>query len=283
MSRQRWVDDPGPPGGGRRRAADSTEPSGTVEIPVRLGRVQIILWLVTGSLITLDFLVAIAAGLQLLPQTITRFFDGSDRANFVTGARTTMLLLLVLLLFGCAVAARRRDDPSAPGWRLLGFVAAFAFADETTFLHQWLATVLHERYALTGALRYGWALLYLPAAVIVLVVLRRDLRRMAPAVRNRLLPGVLVYVLGAIVLEPVVAVLTEDHGAGATSVKLVLAVADAGQLAGLVLMVSALLIATSRFTSGFTLALTEPEPLRRTLAGPGEVAARRLDHRAGGG
>jgi hypothetical protein len=52
------------------------------------------------------------------------------------------------------------------------------------------------------------------------------------------------------------------------------AVSDAVELAGLTLVVCALLIAVGRLAGTFTFVLTDPEPLRRSLAGPGEAPER---------
>jgi hypothetical protein len=116
-----------------RSVADPSDE--VVVIGVDIQRVQKVIWLVTGILIGLDLLVSVAAGLHALPNTITRFFDGDAKVNFPTGAKTTLLLSATLLMLGCWTAGRRRADAAAQGWLLLGLVTAFAFIDETTYLH----------------------------------------------------------------------------------------------------------------------------------------------------
>jgi hypothetical protein len=143
---------------------------------------------------------------------------------------------------------------------VLAWVTCFVFADETTSLHQSLAEVLRDRYQFHGPARYTWALLYLPVVVVVLVVLMRDLRRVAPAVRNRLIPGGALYATGAVLLEPVVAKLGQEHGDDSLSFKIMLAVADSAQLIGLVLVFCAALVAAGRLADRFTFLLAPQDP-----------------------
>jgi hypothetical protein len=91
--------------GGRSEA--DRDGAAVVVVSVDVGRVQTMLWLVTTILIALDFVVSVAAGMRLLPYTITRFFDGDAKVNFPTGAKTTLLLAATLLMLGCWTAGRR--------------------------------------------------------------------------------------------------------------------------------------------------------------------------------
>jgi hypothetical protein len=244
------------------------EPSGSaVPLAVRLGRAQIILWLVAGILISLNFVAGVTGGLELLPYTITRFFDGNDTGSFLAGAKNTLLLLATVLMYACSVAAARRADPAAAGWRALAAVTCFVLADETTMLHSTLSEVLRDRYHFTGALRYTWAVLYLPVAAVVGWALVRRLRGTSGAVLGRLLPGIALYAVGAIVLEPFRSKLEKEHGDESLSFRTMASVADSIVLVGLVLVVCAALVAASRLATGFTVRLVA-EPVRDSLAGP---------------
>ena len=238
--------------GGRGGAGRDGE---VVVVGVDLGRVQTVLWLATGTLIVLDFVVSVAAGLQMLPYTITRFFDGDAKVNFPTGAKTTLLLAATLLMLGCWTAGRRRADPVARGWLLLALVTAFAFTDETTYLHQSLSEALHDTFHFHGVLKFAWTIVYVPAALLVGAVLLRHLRQMRPQVRNRLLPGGGIYVFGAICLEPVKSHIADSLGDGSTAFRLVAAISDSMELAGLALLVCALLHAARILTVGFSFVL----------------------------
>jgi hypothetical protein len=255
-----------------RSVADPSDE--VVVIGVDVQRVQKVVWLVTGALIALDLLVSVAAGLHALPYTITRFFDGDAKVNFPTGAKTTLLLAATLLMLGCWTAGRRRADPVARGWLLLGLVTAFAFIDETTYLHQSLSEALDDTFHFHGVLKFAWTIVYIPAVVLVGAFLIRHLREMRPQVRNRLLPGGAVYVIGAIFFEPVKSHLAESVGDGSMLFRLVAAASDSLELAGLALLVCALLYAAQLLTAGFSFALkSHPDvPGRATVPSTGPSA-----------
>jgi hypothetical protein len=241
----------------RRARATRTAPDHDQVVVVTLDvpRIQTTIWLITGTLIALDFVASAAVAQRLLPYTITRFFDGDDKVNFPTGAKTTLLLAAVLLLLGCWRASSRRPDPTTRGWLLLAAVTAFAFIDETTFLHQSISGVLSDKYHFTGILKFAWTLLYAPAGVLVGIFILRNLRHLRPQIRNRVLPGGIIYVLGAIFLEPVKSHLATTSGDGSLAFKLTAAVSDSMELAGLAMLVCGLLHTTRLLTAGFSFAL----------------------------
>jgi hypothetical protein len=270
MSGPAWVE-------GARSTVGGSEPArgavrdrvasaaGPIDLPVRIDRLQIILWLVAGALISLNFLASVTGGLELLPWTITRIFDANDHDSILTGTQTTLLLASALLMVVCAAATRSRDALAARGWRALAAVTCFVFADESTSLHRSLALVLRDRAELHGLIRLAWALLYLPAAVVVLVVLLRHLRGIVRAVRIRLLPGVALYTSGAILFQPFVGQQARVHGDDSLSFKLMVAVAESVELVGLVLIFSAVLVAAARAADGYTVRLRDAEPTRRPV------------------
>ena len=266
MSGPSWLEE-APPGRRRPRPRrQGAAPDGGVELVVQTGRVQIILWLVAGALICLNFLVGVTGQLKLLPWTITRFFDSADNDSLLTATKTTVALLSALVMSGCALAARRRGDPTSRGWRWLAWVTGFVFADEATSLHRSVARVVEDHYHFQGPARYTWALMYLPLAAVLLVVLVRDVKGMPAAVRNRLLPGGLLYVTGAVALEPFVARLAQANGDESLSFKVMVAFGDSCALAGLVLVFCAVLVAASRLADGFTFRLTPSGRGRETPA-----------------
>jgi len=254
MSGPPWPQD-APPGRPRSRGRGAGVAGSTVVVAVQTGRAQVILWLLVGSLICLNFLVSVTAPLELLPWSVTRFFGGNQNDSLLTGTATTIALLTGLLMSGCMLAARHRGDPAERGWRLLAWVALFVFADETTSLHQSLATAVRERFHVTGVARYTWALVYLPVLVAVLAVLLRDVRHFPVPVRRRLFPGGALYVVGVVGLEPFLSRLAEERGVGSLSFRLMLALADSCAVVGLVLVFSAALVAAGRLADGFTLVL----------------------------
>jgi len=236
--------------GGRRRPAQGAP----VHIGLPIPRIQRVLWLVTGTLVLANLVASVGSGTKVLPYTVARFFDGDDKVNFPTGAKTLLLLTCTVLLLACWTAARRAADSSAAGWLLLSMCTAFAFLDETTYLHQSLAEVLERQFHFTGPLKFAWTVVYWPMAAFASIFLMRNLRSMHPRVRRLLLPGGILYVIGAIVLEPVKSVLVERFGEGSLQMELAAAVSDSLQLIGLTLLVCSLLTAAGLLTPSFTLA-----------------------------
>jgi len=224
-----------------------------VHVGVPLGRVQRAVWAVSGALVLADVVASVGAGLRVLPYALTRFFDADYKVNFPTGQKMLLLLVATILLLGCWTAARRARDPSATGWLLLALCTAFALVDETVYLHQSLAEELQHHFDFGGPLAYAWTVVYWPMAALASVFLLRNLRAMHARVRRLLLPGGILYVTGAILLEPVKSQLMERYGENSLQLKAAAAVSDSLQLIGLTLLVCSLLTAASLLTPAFTL------------------------------
>lgn len=229
--------------------------SESVVISVDLAKTQFLVWFVIGNLVVADFLASIAAAEGLVPYTITRFFDGDYKVNFPTAAKTTLLLGSVVLMLGCWVASRSLGHPGARGWLLLAAATAFAFVDESTYLHQSMADVLHDEFDLHGVLRFAWTIVYIPAALVAGFFLLRNLRVLRPEVRRRLLPGGMVYVLGALAFEPLKSQVAESRGLDSLAFKLLAATSDCLQLVGLTLLFTAVLFAVQQLARSYEFVL----------------------------
>jgi hypothetical protein len=227
----------------------------SVTISVDLVKTQLLLWFVIGNLVIADFLASVAAAEERVPYTLTRFFDGDYKVNFPTAAKTTLLLAIVVLMLGCWVASRTSGQPAARGWLLLAAATGFAFVDESTYLHQSLADVLHDYFDLHGVLRFAWTIVYIPAAVVVGFFLLRNLRDLRSEVRRRLLPGGMIYVLGALAFEPFKSHVSESRGLDSLSFKLLAATSDSLQLVGLTLLFSAVLYAAQQLARSYEFVL----------------------------
>ncbi|MFZ0157818.1 MAG: hypothetical protein WAL50_02220 [Kineosporiaceae bacterium] len=241
-----------------------------MQVVLPLRRIQRTLWGLTGLLVLADGVASAGAALRVLPYTLTRFFDGDYKVNFPTGAKLLLLLVATVLLTACWTAARRAADRSATGWLLLGFCTAFALMDETVYLHQSLAELLRQHFDLGGPLAYAWTIVYIPMAALASVFLLRNLRTMHPRVRGLLMPGGVVYVTGAILMEPVKSQLMEQYGENSLPLKAAAAVSDSMQLIGLTLLVCSLLTAVSLLARAFTLQFDHP---LEAVTLPGQAAA----------
>lgn len=256
----------------RERVGVSAPPhlsrAGLTVIDVDPARVSRVLWRATTVLVVLDVLAAAAAGRALLPWNLTRFFDGDNKVNFPTGAKTLLLLSATVLLLACWVAARQQGEPSARAWLFLSACTGFAFVDETVYLHQSLSEILNKVGNFDGVLTYAWTVVYWPVAALAAVVVLRYLRLMDPSVRRLLLPGGVLYVTGALLFEPVKSHFAETYGEISLHLKLTAAMSDNLQLIGLTLLVCSLLRAASLLTDGFTLTTGRQRGVHRQITLP---------------
>jgi hypothetical protein len=233
----------------------------TWTLGIDTGRIERVLWLTLSALVVLDFLAS-AAVAEGAPFELTRFFDADEKVNFPTGFKTSMLLSVTLLLFAHWAIAVRRRDPFAPAWRLLAYVTCFAFVDETVYLHQSLASMLHSHLHTGGPLLYAWTVLYVPMAAAVAVIVLRYLPFLERELMWRLVAGGAMYVLGTLALEPIKSELAESKGEGGLAFKLTAAVSDSMEMTGLTILVVILLAELARRTEVVGLLLRRPDPRR---------------------
>ncbi|MDQ1287525.1 MAG: hypothetical protein QG622_1090 [Actinomycetota bacterium] len=234
--------------------------------PVRIATVRRAIWMVIGTLITLDFITAFLSAFALAPYFFLRFFDADQKINFPTGTKTSFLLFNALLMVACWWGSKEKGDPVAKGWILLAAGTGFAFLDETTYLHQSLSTTMADTFGLTGVLKYSWTILYAPAAAVIGVFLLRNLKSMDPDVRRRLLIGGGLFVGGALLLEPIKSKLSESVGDDGLAFRLTAATSDSLELSGLALLTGAMLLALSKITARFSFDLDEGGPSQAQAA-----------------
>lgn len=214
--------------------------------PVRITR---LLWRVAVVLVALDVLASAGAAAGV-PYSLTHFFDGDDKTNVPTAFKTTMLLALTLLLLSHWSLARWNGDPFERSWFLLALVAAFAFTDESTYLHQTLGHIVHDHLHTHGLLGFAWVIVYVPALAAVAFVTLARIRHLPAPLRRSLFVGAVLYGFGAVALEPVKSEFSEHRGELSLSFKLVAAVSDSLEMVGLTVLVAAMIVALARRTDG---------------------------------
>lgn len=235
-------------------------------------RIQRIAWRIIAAIIVLDVIASVAGARELLPYALTRFFDGDEKVNVPTTAKLLLLLASTLLLVVCWAASRRRAHPGARAWALLAVCTTFAFCDEATWLHQTLSHTMEKALHTHGPLHYAWVLLYLPIAAAGGIVVIRYMRSMPPRVRRLLLPGGILYAVGALLFEPIKSEAVEEFGEGSLTMKLVAACSDSLQLVGLTLLASSVLIAAAAIARTYAVALVTEPSRREPAAGLGRAA-----------
>lgn len=235
-----------------------------------VGRVARIVWGTATALVVLDLVVNVSQGPLRVPWQVMRMLDGDQKLNLPTGYKTTMLLTVTLLLFAQAAVAGRDGEPTARGWSLLGAGAAFAFFDETTYLHQSMTEAINRRVDLGPALHFGWVVVYLPVAGAVGVVAVRFLCRLRSGLTMRLVGGGVLYGIGAVAMTPLRSVAADRYGLDGAPFRLISVVADSAEMMGLALLVTALLAELARRVSVLSVTLVH-QPARGS--GPG-IASR---------
>lgn len=234
---------------------------------VDLNLVRRVVWPALTALVVLDF-AAVLGRKAGVPSGLLRFFDGDLKINFPTGYKTTFLLAVALLFTVLWRSGSRRADPFAPGWRLLAYVSLFAFVDETVYLHQSLSSFLHEHLHWHGVLLYSWTVIYAPAAAAVAVLLLRHVRHLDSRARRDILLSGGLYVVGALLFEPVKSAVASRYGDGGLAFGLTAAVSDSLELLGLTLLVLVLLAQVAVQVPAVTLAIETPR-VAETLSPPG--------------
>ena len=243
-------------------AADPGAPAAPVlDLRVRTGTVRRWLGAVLALLVLANLGASVAEGNSWLPDSLTRFFDGDEKVNLPTGYKVTLLLASTVLLAVRSVAARRAGERLRSFWVLLTVLVGLAFLDETTYFHQTLTTVLQRHTGLDhGVFRFGWAWVYLPAVVVVGVVVVRYLLALPAGLRNRLVLVAVLYVGGSLGLEPVKSEISEGGGTHTLKYQLAAWVSDSAEMIGLFLLVLTLLAELARVVAAVSLHLRDDRP-----------------------
>jgi hypothetical protein len=241
------------PGGGEPPVAGGRRPWA---LRLDVDAVNRVLWVSMAVVVICDFLASAAAGLHAAPYSITRFLDGDEKVNVPTGFKTTSLLAATLLLLALWSVATRDHDRAGPGWRLLAAISAFAFFDETTYLHQSLATVVHEHLHTSGVLTYAWTIVYVPVLAAAGLLVLRYARHIPSPLRWRLVAGGGLYGFGAVALEPVKSTMSEHYGDGSLNFKLTAAVSDSLEMVGLTILLVSLIAGLATMVSVLNVEVT---------------------------
>ena len=161
-------------------------------VVVRIEKLVRYLGVLVGFLVAADFAAQVAKhtgqGLRL-----ARFFDANVKVNFPTGFKVFALFTGALGTYLVGRHLRQIGGRWARQWIFLAGVLAFLTLDEMAYIHQTVGFVLRENIKFRGALYFAWVVIWLPAAVIVVVVLWRFVLAMEPRIRNGyLVAGLLI-------------------------------------------------------------------------------------------
>lgn len=179
---------------------------------------------------------------------------------------STFLFALNASLLVVVWRAARRADKSQKAWLYLACIFVFLSLDENLSLHE----ELNEPFRLAlntsgGFLQYAWVIPYTLAVAAIAVFIFPMVRRLAPGIRKLFLLSAGLYLSGALGME-----MTSAHYRGNMEMveaetdvvyRIIISCEESLEIAGLIMLVYALLTLLAREYGGFSLVLPPEEPL----------------------
>jgi hypothetical protein len=246
-----------------------------LEISVR--RLTALLALTTAALAALDLTFRMAPLPPFPADGIIRdFFDMNREYSLPTWFSSVLLLTVAtsMAVLGARLAAQRHAD--AGGWRLLSFLALLASIDEVAARHETLSAPLRERFGFDGFLYYAWVL---PAAAFVLVLavaFAGFVFRQPPRLRSMLLASAALFVTGALGMEVLGSSLRSAGAEGTLVFELVRTLEETLELAGVLVLLHAVLGVLARQGRPLVVKLTQADDRVRRID-EGQMAERSVN------
>jgi len=188
--------------------------------------------------LTLHVYVGVTDQSDLIGESLWRRLANLDsETSFPTWLSSALLAAAGVL---CWVESRMTNPEHRRRWTLLGFGFLILSIDEVAAIHETAAGPLRRALDLEGALYYGWVL---PAILIVATAVAYFyplLRSLPGGVRIRIVTAGAVFVAGAIGMEMVSGVLTEQGEREAWSFFAVATLEEAMEIGAIFLFVDTL-------------------------------------------
>jgi hypothetical protein len=220
-------------------------PTGTpVPVRVPVDRVIRVMWWLIAGLIAATFAAQVWHKLAAEENTVINLFDSDQKLNFPTSMKLALMLGATLLFLLVGLGAAVRHDRVR--WMGIGALFALVTLDELTYMHQRISDAFHTWFGASGALRFAWIVIYVPALAVIAFVYFPWWRALPRHLRNGLLWAALLFAGGSAGMELAKGVLYDEHDWG-LKFGLVAALSDSLELLGLGILVAMLLreVATS--------------------------------------
>ncbi len=149
------------------------------------------------------------------------------------------IFLAAAITGGLARREKRRGGPDAWRYALLAGVLLFLSADESAGLHELLGTAMRERMNLSGLLSIGWMIPVGIAAAPVGVCMLSLLFRLPARLRNAMILGGFVYVLGAAGMEMLAGPFAEAGNGQGIEFFTLMTIEECLEVAGMLLCIQA--------------------------------------------
>jgi hypothetical protein len=178
-----------------------------------------------------------------------RFVDVNGEGNLPSWFSVLLLAATALLLFAVARIRRAHRFDAPVAWSLLAWFVVGMSLDEMTSIHEAVGGQIDERVWIPVIAGYGWIL---PGAVVAAggaFVGWRALRSLPPRTQRALVAGAAVFIAGALALEVVEAMLTDETGTFGAGPKLVTGAQELFEMLGTVMVLRVLLHEARRLSA----------------------------------
>jgi len=168
-------------------------------------------------------------------------FDLWAEASIPSWYSVSLLLACSALLAVIAVAKQQATDRYARHWIGLALIFLALSIDDAADLHGHTSYKLQEMFETGGFFAYAWVI---PAAIACLAVglaYLRFLNDLPPATRWRFVIGGVLFLTGALLMEMIEGRYDTQHGVENMPYRIMVAIEESLEMAGIVIFISALL------------------------------------------
>lgn len=190
---------------------------------------------------------------------LVRMFDLDGERN-IPALYSTCLFLLCGILFLLVGRATVATNTPAWAWWLLGAVFLLFGVDEFVGIHEELTEPVRNAFKLSGVFYYAWVVPYAIAGVILALFLIRTFIELPAGLKGWFIVSGALLVVGTIAFEMIGGWLFEASGRQRGLLNAVLvAVEETCEMAGLIVLIYALLRLLGERFGGFSLVVPAPD------------------------
>jgi hypothetical protein len=216
---------------------------------VEIGLPQRAIVLVLSALIVVFLVAHMAFSINRYITHVTFFgsdnlyvvFDLWDEVSIPSWYSTTLLMFAAGLLAVIAVAKRQVRDRYRHHWMGLALIFLALSIDDAADLHGHTSYRLQATFETGGFFAYAWVIPAAIACFLVGLAYLRFLADLPPPIRWRFLIGGLLFLTGALVMEMIEGRYDTQHGVENMPYRIMVAIEESLEMAGIVLFISALL------------------------------------------
>jgi hypothetical protein len=193
-------------------------------------------------------------------------FDFDTERNLPTTFSAGLFLLSSALFYWVAKGAVRADERHRV-WLFLSALFVFLAADEFCSIHELLGPPIRRAYNPSGLLYFAWIIPYGMAVAVLSIFVLPTIYRLAPQVRFWFGVSAVTFIAGAIGLEMAGGRRFEMLGRQKDAVFALLATLEESlEMAGLIILVYALLTLLQTEYGGFSLVVSDRSEAKATVS-----------------